>query len=185
MTSQLSPNFLNMSLYLAHTCVLPFKIVRKLLQTWKYEDMKVLSTTTMMSLFFCLMTFTASAMSTILKVGLVGVSNQTSCQLKKHKQSLLNRKMCYQLSKNPQTTLDIYQMHRNYIMTYRYYCFVLLKYSCKLWLKLSNASKTTSSCFIKIPSYLVSWLFLHYRWQCSQQRRFPPPFWSPLVWKIC
>lgn len=103
----------------------------------------------------------------------------------KHKQSLLNRKMCYQLSKNPQTTLDIYQMHRNYIMTYRYYCFVLLKYSCKLWLKLSNASKTTSSCFIKIPSYLVSWLFLHYRWQCSQQRRFPPPFWSPLVWKIC
>lgn len=54
----------------------------KLLQTWKYEDMKVLSTTTMMSLFFCLMTFTASAMSTILKVGLVGVSNQTSCQFK-------------------------------------------------------------------------------------------------------
>lgn len=98
------PQFLkHVFLYLAHTgtCVLPFKIVRKLLQTWKYEDMKVLSTTTMMSLFFCLMTFTASAMSTILKVGLVGVSNQTSCQLKKHKQSLLNRKMCYQLSKKP------------------------------------------------------------------------------------
>lgn len=77
------PQFLkHVFLYLAHTCVLPFKIVRKLLQTWKYEDMKVLSTTTMMSLFFCLMTFTASAMSTILKVGLVGVSNQTSCQFK-------------------------------------------------------------------------------------------------------
>lgn len=55
--------------------------------TWKYADMKVLSTTTTMSLLCSWTSSEQALMSTTFIVGLVGVSIHTSCSKKERERT--------------------------------------------------------------------------------------------------